>query len=106
MFQVRNFQFSLMEDQRGRIQAIRDIKQGDPLLPFLFLLVSEVLSALMTRLHEKGIFKGFVVGKDKVHVSILQFADDTLIFCKYDDEMLENLRTIELFEWCLGQKFN
>lgn len=57
--------------------------------------------------YEKGKFEGFVVGKDVVHVSLLQFADDTLIFCKYDDDMLENLRkTIEIFEWCSGQKIN
>lgn len=51
--------------------------------------------------------KGFVVGKDKVHVSILQFANDTLIFCKYDDNMLNALIEItQLFEWCSGQKVN
>lgn len=40
-------------------------------------------------------------------IYLLQFADDTLIFCKYNDEMLENLRkTIELFKWCSSQKVN
>lgn len=102
---VSNPKFSIFI--RGRIQASRGIRQGDPLSPFLFLLVSEVLSGLLSRLHEKGKYEGFVVGKDVVHVSVLQFADDTLIFCKYDDDMLENLRkTIELFEWCSGQKVN
>lgn len=48
-----------------------------------------------------------MVGNDRIHVPILQFADDTLIFCKYDVEMLENLcKTIELLEWCSGQKIN
>ena len=74
---------------------------------FLFLLVSEVLSGLLSRLHDKGKYEGFIVGKDAVHVSLLQFADDTLLFCKYDNDMLENLRkTIEFFEWCSGQKVN
>lgn len=46
------------------------------------------------------LFEGFVVGKDKVHVSILQFADHILLFCKYDDGMLNVLtKAIELFEW-------
>lgn len=31
-----------------------------------------------------------MVEKDKVHVSILQFADNTLLFCKYDEAMLES----------------
>lgn len=47
------------------------------------------------------------MGKDKVHVSLLQFADDTLIFCKFEDAMIENLRkTIALYEWCSSQKVN
>lgn len=53
------------------------------------------------------LFEEFIVGKKKVHVPILQFAEDTLLFCKYDDGMLTNLRqTIALFEWCSGQKVN
>ena len=92
---------------RGRVQASRGVRQGDPLSPFLFLLVSEVLSSLISRLHKIKKFEGFIVGKNKVHVPILQFADDTLLFCKYDFDMLEVLRkTIEFFEWCSGQKVN
>lgn len=92
---------------RGRICASRGIRQGDPLSPFLFLLVSEVLSALIAKLHKSGLFEGFVVGKEKVHISILQFADNTLLFCKYEDVMLDNLRKIlDLLEWCSGQRIN
>lgn len=36
-------------------------------------------------------FEGSIMGKDKIHVSILQFANDTLLFWKYDDGMLDNL---------------
>lgn len=76
---------------RGRIFASRRIRQGDPLSPFLFLLISEVLGALLDKAHNNGIYEGFVVGKDRIHVSILQCADDTLLFCKYDDGMLDKL---------------
>lgn len=58
------------------------------------ILVSEVLSSLIARLHDKGIYEGFLVGKENIHVSILQFADDTLIFCKYDTVMLDKLKQI------------
>lgn len=92
---------------KGRIFASRGIRQGDPLSPFLFLLISEVLGALLVKAHNSGIYEGFVVGKDRIHVPILQYADDTLLFCKFDDSMLVKLRQIvEFFEWCSGQKIN
>ena len=92
---------------RGRISASRGPRQGDPLSPFLFLSVSEVLSSLFSNLYKKETFKGFVVGKDKIHIPILQFADNTLLFCKFDEVMMENLRkTLLVFEWCSGQKLN
>ena len=92
---------------RGRISTSRGLRQGDPLSPFLFLLISEVLSNLFSNLYEKEMFEGFVVGKDKIHISILQFAGDTLLFCKFDEVLMKNLRkTLSIFEWCFGQKIN
>ena len=45
-------------------------------------------------------FEGFLVG-------IFQFADDTLQFCKFDEERMENRRkTLLVFEWCSGQMIN
>ena len=42
-----------------------------------------------------------------IHLPLLQFADDTLLFCKYDLKMLLKLKNaIRLFEWCSGQKVN
>lgn len=74
---------------RGRVLATRGIRQGDPLSTFFFLLVSEVLNVLTGRLHKKGLYEGFLVGKEKIHVSILQFADGTLIFCKFEDDIIK-----------------
>ena len=44
-----------------------------------------------------GMSKGFIVGKDKVHVSLLLFADDTLIFCKNDEAMMEILQKTSVY---------
>lgn len=57
---------------RGHIQALREIRQGYPLSPFLFLIISEVFGALINRAHESGVYEGFLVGQDKVHLSILR----------------------------------
>jgi len=58
----------------------RGLRQGDPLLPFLFLLAAEGFHVLMDSLSHNNLYKGYMVGRnDPVVVSHLQFADDTLI---------------------------
>ena len=65
------------------------------------------MSRLFSNLHKKEMFEGFIVGKDRIHIPILQFANDTLLFYKFDEEMMENLRkTLLVFKWCSGQKIN
>lgn len=39
-----------MKDQRGKIQPIRGIRQGDPISPFIFLLAMDYLSRLLKEL--------------------------------------------------------
>ena len=55
----------------------------------------------------KGIFKGFSVGKNKVEVSLLQYADDTIFF---GEASMENVRAIKAmlrtFELVSGLKIN
>ncbi|XP_019435175.1 PREDICTED: uncharacterized protein LOC109341686 [Lupinus angustifolius] len=60
----------------------RGISQGDPMAPFLFLIVAEGLSGLVKSAINKDLFSGFKVGDDQIEVSSLQFADDTVILCK------------------------
>ncbi|MCI43960.1 putative non-LTR retroelement reverse transcriptase, partial [Trifolium medium] len=60
------------------INIQRGLKQGDPLAPFLFLLVAEGLGGLMKRAVELNRFRGFKVGSNGIMVSHLQYADDTL----------------------------
>ena len=80
---LSNPKFSIFIDgrSRGRITVSRGICQGDPLSPFLFLLISEVLGAIINKLHlSSGQYEGFLVGKDLIHLPLLQFADDTHSF--------------------------
>ena len=41
-----------------------------------------VIKGLMREAMEKNLFQGFLVGRNEVEVSILQYADDTLFFGK------------------------
>jgi hypothetical protein len=68
----------------GFFGCSRGVHQGDPLSPFLFVLVMEAFSRMLGAFTERGLISGFSVGSsglDRVNVSHLLFADDTLVFC-------------------------
>ena len=65
---------------RGHFGASRGIQQGDPLSPFLFILVADVLSRMMKKACESSLIEGFKVGRNRVRISHLQFADNSIFF--------------------------
>jgi len=65
------------------INIHRGLKQGDPLAPFLFLLVVEGLSGLVRSTEARGLYHGFKVGNLGISISRLQYADDTLFLGKH-----------------------
>ncbi|MCH80102.1 LINE-1 reverse transcriptase like [Trifolium medium] len=88
------------------INIQRGLKQGDPLAPFLFLLVVERLSGTI-RKAELGVFKGFKVGNNGLSVSHLQYADDTLFLGEATVENPWTLKTVlRCFELASGLKVN
>ncbi|PNY12727.1 ribonuclease H [Trifolium pratense] len=92
-----------------QIDISKGLKQGDPLAPFLFNLVAEVLRALMKNTVNLGYFKGIQISNSGVIMSHLQYADDTL-FVGEECECVENLWTIKAilrwFELISGLKVN
>ena len=74
----------------------RGLRQGDPLSPFLFVIMAEVLNKMLTNATQLRFFKGLEVGVKEVKISHLQFADDTLIFSEVEEEYLENIKRILL----------
>ncbi|KAK3212282.1 hypothetical protein Dsin_016988 [Dipteronia sinensis] len=54
--------------------------EGDPLFPFLFNLVVEGLSALFRKAYDLNRIMGASFGNNDVHISHLQFANDTILF--------------------------
>jgi hypothetical protein len=88
----------------------RGVKQGDPLSPFLFVLVMEAFSRMIDAIYSRGLISGFFVGPrdhGQVEVSHLLFADDTLVFCGADASQISYLGALLVcFEAVSGLKVN
>jgi len=82
----------------------KGLQQVDPLAPFSFLLVMEGLEGLVNKAKEIGLLTGFKVNQN-IHMSLLQFADDTILIY---DELNENLWGLKAilrgFEFVSGLK--
>lgn len=91
----------------GKFSLERGLRQGDPLLPFLFLLAAEGLGLLITKACTKGLLSPAVIGKDKVVLSYLQYADDAVFVCKSGVENVCGIKRILcLLELVSGLKVN
>jgi hypothetical protein len=62
----------------------RGFRQGDPLSPYLFLLVAQGLSSMLKGAEQRGELEGVRVCRDSPMVSHLLFADDSLILMNAD----------------------
>ena len=86
------------------------VRQGDSLSSFLFVIVMEALSRMITATIDNGLLLGFTVGSrssETTIISHLLFADDTLVFCGANTEHISSLRALLVcFEVVYGLKVN
>ena len=75
--------------------------------PLLFDLVAEGLTGLMREAVSQNCFRSLLVGKNKVPVDVLQYADDTVFF---GEASMENVRAVKVilrrFEMVSGLRIN
>lgn len=62
---------------KGFFKAQRCLRQGDPLSPFLFVIIGEALSQMFAGAAGANLTSGFRPTTGAPPVSYLQFADDT-----------------------------
>ncbi|XP_062175976.1 uncharacterized protein LOC133881026 [Alnus glutinosa] len=91
----------------GKIVPSRGLRQGDPLSPYLFLLVVEGLSAMLVKAEHDRLLTGVPISVRGVHLTHLFFADDSLLFCRANSDEWGNLmKVLEAYEAASGQKIN
>jgi len=81
--------------------------QGDPISPYLFLLISEGLSMLLQQAQQSKQISGIKICRRAFEITHLLFADDAIIFCKANSAEASVLRDIlQKYEALSGQKIN
>lgn len=104
IYQILGTQYYLMALPKDTSVHL-EVRQGDPLSPFLFSLVANGLSALLSLATRANLIDGFHLHDSTI--SHLQFVDDTMVFLKPINVRISNLKHIlHIFEIISGLKVN
>lgn len=101
--------FSVMIDGKPGcfFKPSRGIRQGDPLSPYLFLLISEVLSRNIALAVNNKSLRGLKINKRGPCLSHLFFADDSLFFLRATKRNCQRLiEILECYSRASGQQIN
>ncbi|XP_021719426.1 uncharacterized protein LOC110687116 [Chenopodium quinoa] len=91
----------------GEFVPTRGLRKGDPLFPYLFILRAEALSGLLSGAVGMGQLHGVKVTHLTLPISLLFFADDSVIFSKANVEEVNSIRDIlHTYEIASGQMVN
>lgn len=97
-----------VNDEVGNyFQTRKGLRQGDPLSPILFNIVADMLAILVERAKVAGQISGVSPHLVEEGLSILQYADDTILFMDHDVDKARNLKLLLCaFEELSGLKIN
>ncbi|GJW01256.1 putative RNA-directed DNA polymerase, eukaryota, reverse transcriptase zinc-binding domain protein [Tanacetum coccineum] len=85
----------------------RGLRQGDPLSPFLFILVMEGLHNAFAEAVGNGLISGININNSTINISHLFFVDDVIITTDWNTRDLENIiRVFHVFYLASGLKIN
>lgn len=83
-------------EKRAYVKPSKGLRQGDPLSPYLFLLVADVLSRLLTQGLHQNLISGIKIRRSCPTLSHLFFADDAILFLNANKE--EGSRLMEILD--------
>jgi hypothetical protein len=97
-----------INDQVGpNFQTRKGVRQEDPLSPILFNIVVDMLAILINRAKMDGQIPGVIPHILDDGLSILQYADDTVLFMEHNFDQARNMKLLlTAFEQISGLKIN
>jgi hypothetical protein len=94
-------------DKVGPIYPGRGLRQGDTLSPYLFILATEGLTALIKQSIHRGEIHGIKICRGALIVSHLLFADDCFLFCRATiTEASQLMSILDTYSAASGQDIN
>lgn len=100
------FSISINGDLCGYFKGTRELRQGDPLSPYLFVLIMEFFCRMLNESYSAGKI-GFHPKADNPQVTHLAFADDIMVFFDGEKKSLENIaKTLHDFSLWSGLLMN
>nr|GEY81853.1 RNA-directed DNA polymerase, eukaryota [Tanacetum cinerariifolium] len=93
-------------DFEEAFDSVRGLKQGDPLPPFLFILIMKSLHLSFKKVMNAGLFTGIPLD-NSLTISHLFYADDVIFVKKWDSSNLKIiLKVLKCFHMASGLKIN
>ncbi|RYR51488.1 hypothetical protein Ahy_A06g026507 isoform A [Arachis hypogaea] len=102
-----NYQFKINGDLSRKVKPQRGLRQGDPLSPYLFILVAEVFPILMEEAQKEDRISGLRIAPTAPTITHLLFADDCIIFAKAkEEEAYQIITVLNEYTEASGQRIN
>jgi hypothetical protein len=90
-----NVGIKVNDDIGHYFQTRKELRQGDPLSPMLFNIVADMLAILIARAKEDEQIGSLIPHLVEGGISILQYADDTILFLEHDTGKAVNMNRVK-----------
>lgn len=106
---VQSVSYSFLHNgvEFGNVNPKRDLRQGDPISPYLYIMCAEGLSSIIRRNESAGLIHGCTIARGAPTISHLLFADDCYFFFRANGGEARVMRRIlDRYEQLSGQMIN